>query len=68
MKPRKLAVIISVILYVLFFLITAIGYYIDLQVNRRSALNKIQACKLIEASYQISLSIFTLSLSFLLCP
>ena len=28
MKPRKLAVIISVILYVLFFLITAIGYYI----------------------------------------
>ena len=45
MKPRKLAVIVSVILYVLFFLITAIGYYIDLQVNRRSALNRREACE-----------------------
>ena len=30
MKPRKLAVIISVILYVLFFLITALGYYLGM--------------------------------------
>lgn len=45
MKPRKLAVIVSVILYVLFFLITAIGYYIDLQVNRQTALSRREVCE-----------------------